>query len=228
MMQVFASWSGGKDSCLACHQAIMCGLRVSHLLNMTTEDGKRSCWHGLRAELVAAQSQAIGIPVLQRKTAMQAYESEFRSAIHELRNIGVQGGVFGDIDLEEHREWVERVCKQTSIRPFLPLWGRDQARILERFIALGFKAVIVAANAELFGEEWVGGELDSAFFTHVTSLQERLNLSVCGEAGEYHTFVVDGPLFEKRIEILECTKVRRNGYHLLDISRHELIAKSLK
>ena len=158
---------------------------------------------------------------------MQTYESEFRSAIHELLNTGVQGGVFGDIDLEEHREWVERVCKKTHIRPFLPLWGRDQTQILKRFMALGFKAVIVAANAELFGEEWIGGELDSAFFAHLVDLQKRVNLSVCGEAGEYHTLVVDGPLFKKRIEILASSKVRRNGYHLLDIAKHQLRAKSV-
>lgn len=227
-MQVFASWSGGKDSCLACYQAIMCGLRISHLLNMTTEDGKRSCWHGLGAELVVAQSQAIGIPVLQRKTPMQRYEREFKSAIHELRNVGVEGGVFGDIDVQEHREWVERICRQTSARPYLPLWGDDQRQILARFIALGFKAVIVAANAELFSEEWIGRQLDSGFFTHVVNLQRRVNLSVCGEAGEYHTLVVDGPLFEKRIEILESSRIRRNGYHFLNIWKHELTAKSLK
>jgi uncharacterized protein (TIGR00290 family) len=206
----------------------MSGLPVSHLLNMTTEDGRRSCWHGLRAELVEAQSQAIGIPVVQRKTPMQAYEREFISAVHELRNVGVEGGVFGDIDLEEHRGWVERVCKKTNIRPFLPLWGRDQTQILKRFIGLGFKAVIVAANAELFGEEWIGGELDSAFFAHLVNLQERVNLSVGGEAGEYHTLVVDGPLFKKRIEILASSKVRRNGYHFLDIAKNRLRAKSVR
>lgn len=217
-MQVFTSWSGGKDSCLACYEAIMSGLRVSHLLNMTTEDGKRSCWHGLRAELIEAQSQAIGIPVVQRSTPMQAYEREFISALHELRNLGVEGGVFGDIDLEEHRGWVEGVCKKTNIRPFLPLWGRDQTQILERFIGLGFKAVIVAVNAELFGEEWIGRELDYAFLAHLVNLQERVNLSVGGEAGEYHTLVVDGPLFKKRIEILASSKVGRSGYSFLDIA----------
>lgn len=159
---------------------------------------------------------------------MQAYEREFISAIHELRNVGVEGGVFGDIDLEEHRGWVERVCKKTNIRPFLPLWGRDQTQILKRFIGLGFKAVIVAANAELFGEEWIGGELDSAFFAHLVNLQERVNLSVGGEAGEYHTLVVDGPLFKKRIEILASSKVQRNGYHFLDIAKNRLRAKSVR
>jgi diphthine-ammonia ligase len=225
-MQVFTSWSGGKDSCLACYEAIMSGLRVSHLLNMTTEDGKRSCWHGLRAELIEAQSQAIGIPVVQRNTPMQAYEREFRSAVHELRNLGVEGGVFGDIDLEEHRGWVEAVCNKTNIRPFLPLWGRDQTQILERFIGLGFKAVIVAVNAELFGEEWIGRELDCAFLAHLANLRERVNLSVGGEAGEYHTLVVDGPLFKKRIEILASSKVERNGYFFLDIAESRLRPKS--
>jgi uncharacterized protein (TIGR00290 family) len=228
MTQVFASWSGGKDSCFACHRAILEGLRVSHLLNMITEDGKRSCSHGLSAELIAAQSEAIGIPILQRKTAMGTYEQEFKGAIHQVRSVGVEGGIFGDIDFEEHREWVDRVCQETGVQAFLPLWGCDQMQILKEFITSGFEAIIVAVKAELCGEEWVGRGLDSAFITQVSDLKQRFNISICGEAGEYHTLVVDGPLFKKRIEILESSKMQRNGYYFLDISKYELKAKCLK
>ena len=228
MTQVFASWSGGKDSCFACYRAILDGLRVSHLLNMITEDGRRSCSHGLSAELIAAQSEAIGIPILQRRTAMERYEQEFKSAIHELGKVGVEGGIFGDIDFQEHREWVDRVCRETGVQAFLPLWSCHQTQILREFISSGFEAVLVAVKAELFGEEWVGRELDSTFITHVSDLKQELNISVCGEAGEYHTLVVDGPLFKRRIEILETSKVQRNGYHFLDVSKYELKAKCLK
>ena len=228
MMQVFASWSGGKDSCFACYRAILEGFRVSHLLNMITEDGRKSCSHGLSAELITGQSAAIGIPILQRKTAMETYEQEFKSAIHELRKVGVEGGIFGDVDFEEHREWVDRVCQAAGVQAFLPLWGCDQMQLLKEFIGAGFKALVVAVNGELFGEEWVGRELDSTFITHVSDLKQKFNISMCGEAGEYHTLVVDGPLFKKRIEILESSKVQRNGYYFLDISKYELKAKCLK
>lgn len=228
MTQVFASWSGGKDSCFACYQAILDGLRVSHLLNMITEDGRRSCSHGLNAELIVAQSEAIEIPILQRRTVMERYEQEFKSAVQELRKVGVEGGIFGDIDFEEHREWVDRVCQETDVQAFLPLWGCDQRQILKEFMSSGFEAVLVAVKAELLGEEWVGRELDSTFITHISDLKEKFNISICGEAGEYHTFVVDGPLFKKRIDILESSKVQRNGYYFLDISKFELKATSLK
>lgn len=228
MTRVFASWSGGKDSCFACYRAILDGLRVSHLLNMITEDGRRSCSHGLSAELIAAQSEAIGIPILQRRTAMETYEQEFKSAVHELRKVGVEGGIFGDIDFEGHREWVDRVCQDTGVQAFLPLWGCDQMEILKEFIGSGFEAVVVAVKAELFGEEWVGRRLDSTFITHVSDLKRKFNISVCGEAGEYHTLVVDGPLFKRRIEILETSKAHRNGYYFLDIPKYELKAKCLK
>lgn len=228
MTQVFASWSGGKDSCFACYRAVLDGLRVSYLLNMITEDGRRSCSHGLSAELIAAQSEAIGIPILQRRTAMERYEEEFKSAIHEFQKVGVEGGVFGDIDFDEHREWVDRVCQETHVQAFLPLWGCDQRQILKEFMSSGFEAILVAVKAELLGEEWVGRGLDSTFVTHVSDLKQKFDISLCGEAGEYHTFVVDGPLFKKRIEILESSKVQRNGYYFLDVSKYELKAKSLK
>ena len=137
----------------------------------------------------------------------------------------MEGGIFGDIDFEEHREWIDRVCQETGVQAFLPLWDYDQMQILKEFVGSGFEAVLVAVKAELFGEEWVGRGLDSTFITHVSDLNQQFNVSVCGEAGEYHTFVVDGSLFKKRMEILESSKVQRNGYYFLDISKYELKAK---
>ena len=222
MHQVFASWSGGKDSCFACYRAIASGLKVSHLVNTVTEDGKRSWIHGLPVELLQMQSQAIGIPLVQRPTAMDSYEAEFKDTILTLKQEGVGGGVFGDIDLEEHREWVDRICRQVSISPYLPLWGQNQESILRDFIDAGFEAVIVVARADLFGEEWLGRRVDQDF---LSQLKRKFKVPLCGEAGEYHTFVVNGPLFNQRIEILETDKVLREDYWFLDILRYALRAK---
>ncbi len=225
MHQVFVSWSGGKDSCFACYQAAVSSLKVRYLLNMITEDGKRSWTHGLSTELLQMQSQAIGIPLVQRQTSMANYETEFKDTLLILKQTGISGGVFGDIDLEEHREWVDRICRQTGITPYLPLWGQSQEKILRNLIASGFEAIIVAARADLFGEEWLGRKIDWEFLSHLAKLKQTSDIQPCGEAGEYHTFVIDGPLFNQRIEILETNKVLREGRWFLEILKGELRSK---
>jgi len=225
MNRVFASWSGGKDSCFACYQASFSELKVRRLVNMITEDGRRSWTHGLSAELLQAQSQAIGIPLVQRRTTMANYEAEFKDMLLALKREGVRGGVFGDIDLDEHRQWIDRVCHEVDITPYLPLWGGSQDKILRDFMDSGFEAVIVAAKADLFGEEWLGRKVDLDFIRYLDELRETKDITPCGEAGEYHTFVTNGPLFKKRIEILETNKVLREGYWFLEILRWNLKAR---
>ena len=225
MQQVFASWSGGKDSCLACYRAIASGLKVRYLANTVTEDGKRSRSHGLPAEVLQVQSQAMGIPLVQRRTTWDNYEAEFKSMLRTFKQEGVNGGVFGDIDFEEHRQWVERVCQEVDIVPHLPLWGESQNKILRDFIDLGFEAVIIATKADLFGREWLGQRIDLNFIKHLDELRETKDITPCGEAGEYHTLVIDGPLFKKRMEILKTRKVFRDTRWFLDILDTELRTK---
>ncbi len=225
MQPVFTSWSGGKDSCLACYQANARGLKVRYLANMITEDGKCSWTHGQSAELLQAQSQAIGIPLVQRRTTGDNYEAEFKKMLFTLKQDGIEGGVFGDIDFDEHRQWVERVCGEVNITPHLPLWGESQDKILRDFVALGFEAVVVVARADLFGEEWLGRKVDLDFLKLLDELRETKDITPCGEAGEYHTFVTDGPLFKQQIEILETNKVLREGHWFLEILRCNLRTK---
>jgi uncharacterized protein (TIGR00290 family) len=225
MQQVFASWSGGKDSCLACYRAIANGLKVRYLANTVTEDGKRSRSHRLPAEVLQVQSQAVGISLVQRRTTWDNYEAEFKSMLRTFKQEGVKGGVFGDIDFEEHRQWVERVCQEVDIVPHLPLWGESQNKILRDFIDLGFEAVIIATKADLFGREWLGQRIDLNFIKHLDELKEIKDITPCGEAGEYHTLVIDGPLFKKRMEILKTRKVFRDTHWFLDIVDTELRTK---
>jgi uncharacterized protein (TIGR00290 family) len=192
---------------------------------MITEDGKRSWTHGLSAELLEAQSQAVGIPLIQRRTTMANYETEFKDMLLALKPEGVRGGVFGDIDLEEHRQWTNRICQQIDIIPYQPLWGRSQEAILKGFIGSGFEAVVVVARADLFSQEWLGRKINLDFLSHLSELKQTSDIQLCGEAGEYHTFVTDGPLFNQRIEILETNKVLRDGYWFLEILKYTLRSK---
>ncbi|HUV76406.1 MAG TPA: diphthine--ammonia ligase [Dehalococcoidales bacterium] len=222
MHQVFVSWSGGKDSCLACYRATADGMKVRYLANTVSEDGKRSFSHGLSAGVIKVQSQAMGIPLVQRRTNQNNYEAEFKNMLRAFKQEGIEGGVFGDIDFEEHRQWVERVCQDVAVTPHLPLWGENQNKVLKDFIDAGFESVIIATKADMIGEEWLGRRLDTDFISYLDELKKTKDVTPCGEAGEYHTLVVDGPLFKKRIEILESKKVLRNERWFLEISGTEL------
>ena len=217
MEAVFTSWSGGKDCCLACYRAVARGLKVRYLANMVAEDGKRSYSHGLAPRVLEAQAQAIGIPLIQQRARRNNYEAEFKKMLLSLKEEGISGGVFGDIDLDEHRQWIERVCGDVAVTPYLPLWGEKQEELLKDFISLGFTAIVVAAKAELFDREWLGRKVDRDFLDHLEVLKETKEVTPCGEAGEYHTLVVDGPLFERRLEILRSRRVLRDGRWFLSI-----------
>ena len=218
-MKVFVSWSGGKDSCLACYEAISQGYEIAYLLNMVTEDAKLSMSHGISSDLLRTQAQAIGIPLVQQRNLWDDYEQQFKNAVTELMREGVRGGVFGDIDyLPSHQDWVLRVCGDLGIEPIMPLWGRGTRQALDDFIRAGFEAVVVTCKSDVMGEEWLGRRIDRGFVEELARLGE---VDPSGESGEYHTFVVDGPLFQRRIRITHAQKILREDRWFLDIVEYE-------
>jgi len=182
--------------------------------------------HGLDSNLMVAQSQAIGIPIIQREVTWDAYEEGFKEIMMELKQLGIEGAVFGDIDMEEHKDWVNRVCNEVGIMPVEPLWGLDPEQILSDFIDAGFEAIVVNVKADLFGEGWLGRKVDESFLEDMRKLHSEHNVHICGELGEYHTLVIDGPIFKKRMNIVESKRVLKEGYWkywLLDISRYDIV-----
>ena len=226
MPEAFVSWSGGKDSCLACYRAIVSGINVRYLLNMVTEDGQWSRSHGLSAELLRVQAKALGIPLVQKQTTNAGYEAEFKNALLAFKQEGITLGVFGDIDFNEHRQWIERVCSAGGLTPLLPLWGQNQEEILKDFIRSGFESVVVATKADLLGEKWLGRKIDAAFLADLNELRKTKEITPCGEAGEYHTYVINGPLFRKRVEIREVSKEIKDDHWFLRIAKCAVKPKS--
>jgi len=223
MKKAFVSWSGGKDCCQAAYQAIQQGFEIQYLLNMATSDGRRSCSHGISARWIRLQSEATGIAVIQQPTTVDNYEAVFSNTLLKLKSEGVHYGIFGDIDFEPHREWITRVCAAAGIMPVLPLWQKDQTRIMQDFIEQGFVSVVVATQADMLEEEWLGRQIDASFLADLAAYDE--NITPCGEAGEYHTLVIDGPLFKKRLEIQAAGKVRRDKNWFLEIRKCVLAEK---
>lgn len=209
-MKVIASWSGGKDSCYAGYQAMLGGYEIKFLLNFISKEYKRCCFHGIESRLLETQAEGIGIPLVQKEVSpnMADYEKEFKNAVLELKTNGIEGMVFGDVYLEEHKNWVERVCKELEIEPIEPLWNMEPKKVVTEFINAGFKAIVVSAKADLFTGKDIGRKIDLSFLGDIT----KRNICPCGENGEFHTFVYDGPIFKKRIKILKTEKILREGF----------------
>lgn len=223
-MKVISSWSGGKDSCLACYKAMREGYQVEYLLNFISKEYQRCCFHGIEAELLHSQANLVGIPLIQKEVSavMEEYEREFKQAVSEVKAGVITGMVFGDVYLEEHKIWVDRVCKDLEIQPIEPLWGMPPEKVLEDFITLGFKAIVVSCKADLFGKEFIGKEVDEDFIKEL----RRKGICLCGENGEFHTLVVDGPIFKRRIEIIKSQAILKEGFWthwFLDIQEYKII-----
>jgi len=218
MTEYAASWSGGKDSCLACWKAISQGLKVSHLLNFIHADSTKAMSHGLDSKLIALQTQAMGLPILQQKVTWETYKAGFKDALEKLKLEGITGLVTGDIYLQEHKDWIDRVCGESGVRAVLPLWGMDSTELLNDFIETGFKAIIVSAKAKFLGKEWLGRQVDKKLASELG----QLGIDVCGEAGEFHTFVYDGPSFKKPVKISKAVPITREDHWTLDILEYSL------
>lgn len=210
----FASWSGGKDSCLALHRALAGGRPVSALFCMLHEEGNYSRSHGVPRELLAAQAKALGLPICFGSATWEGYEQAFKEEVRSMRARGVAAGVFGDIDLAEHRAWVERVCGELDIEPLLPLWGEDHRKLVTEFINLGYQALIVSVRMEYLSREWLGRTLTLSSLREL----EAAGVDPCGEGGEYHTFVFSGPLFAHPVDLVTGGVAERDGHLQLEIS----------
>ena len=228
MKKVIVSWSEGKDSCLACYKAMGKGYQIGYLLNLISKEYQRCCFHGIRKELINLQANLIGVPLFQKEvsTDMELYEKEFKEAIIYLKTKGSKGMVFGDIYLTEHKNWVERVCRDLKIKMIEPLWQTSPEKIIEEFICLGFKAVVVSAKAELFGKDFIGREIDQQLLEEL----KKRNICPCGENGEFHTFITGGPIFKKgEIEITKSRVILKEGFWphwFLDIQDYRSIPKN--
>lgn len=217
-MSYVVSWSGGKDGCFAGYLALAQGYEISHLVNFISQEFKRVSFHGTEARLIQLQSQAIGIPVRQQETTPDEYEQGFKEGVRSLLPGGVKGMVFGDIYNDQHLAWVEGVCADLGIEAVEPLWGKSTDDVISQFLDAGFEAVIVAADARLIDQGWLGRQVDRDFINYL----KARGIDPCGESGEYHTLVVDGPLFKRRIEITETRTIKRDGYWFLDTVKYRL------
>lgn len=208
----FVSWSGGKDSYLSLIKAKETGLEISNLVTFIGQDRERSMSHGLPLPLLQKQSHALGIPHVLEPVTWDSYEKGFQRVVAELVEEGVTGGVFGDINLPEHRQWVEEACRSAAIKPYFPLWGMEEEEVLGQLLALNVELLIVALRSDLLDAKWLGRILGQDFIRELTAA----GISPCGEHGEYHTMALFGPLFKERVELKPKGTRQRGQVLLLD------------
>src|SRR5579862_4245423 len=210
-------WSGGKDSAMALHALREEGAcRVTALLTTITEDYDRISMHGVRRELLKRQAESIGLPLhpvlIPPQCINATYEQRMKEALEHHLARGVRKVAFGDIFLEDLREYREKNLKQIGMQAVFPVWKRDTRELTREFLRLGFRAVAVCVDPRILDASFAGRELDAAFFADLPS-----NVDPCGENGEFHTFVFDGPIFQTPVRFTTGEVLERDSFVFCDL-----------
>ena len=214
---ILCSWSGGKDSCFALMQAIQIGYTPKVLLNVLNEEGKISRSHGIPSAILQQQALAAGLPIHLISSSWQEYEMHFTNALSQLQEeYTLTHAVFGDIDLQPHRDWEEKVCGNAGLTAILPLWKQDRRQLVNQMLESGIETIIVSCN-EKMGERFIGKMITPDLIDEL----ESMGIDACGENGEYHTLVLDCPLFEKRIDVEVVRKLHHGEYWFGELEKSQ-------
>lgn len=192
--KAFCSWSGGKDSCLALDRALTAGFEVTHLVTMFDETENHSRSHAVALEVMRAQAAALRIELITPRASWQDYERIFVETLRDLKAKGCEYGVFGDIDLQPHRDWEEKVCAAAGITAVLPLWNENRLDLVNEFFDKNFRSVVICVNEKSLPKEFCGRVFDKNFVADLPA-----SVDACGENGEFHTFAFDGKIFQNPI-----------------------------
>ena len=207
--KTYFNWSSGKDSALALYYLLQNEhYSVEKLVTTVNSHYNRVSMHGLRKELLLAQTKALNIPAnlieLPEMPSMEVYEQIMETSVSKLKKDGFTHSAFGDIFLEDLRTYRENQLAKQGFSTVFPIWKRDTKELINEFLDLGFKTSIVCANSKYFDKDFVGTVIDQHF---IDNLPEGVD--PCGENGEFHTFCFDGPIFKNPIEFTVGEKVYR-------------------
>ncbi|MEE9174771.1 MAG: diphthine--ammonia ligase [Thermodesulfobacteriota bacterium] len=196
---ILISWSGGKDSSLALYEIQKSrDYEVAALITTITSDYDRVSMHGLRTILLDEQASSLNIPLekifISKNASNDEYESRLKEVLLKYKQLGIRDVVFGDLFLEEIKKYREDLLGKIGMECVFPIWKRDTVKLAKKFIELGFKAITVCVDSNVLGKEFAGREFDEHFLDDLPKA-----IDPCGENGEFHTFVYDGPVFNTPI-----------------------------
>lgn len=209
--KLIVSYSGGKDSTLALYHTMQVGKAIG-LIVMLEEQGLRSRSHAMSMEIIQAQANALGLPIITASSSWNDYETEFLKLLADAKQQGAEVLVTGDLDMPEHGCWHDRITQQAGLKLCMPLWQRPHREVIEEFIQLGFKTMIVTVNLNL------GMKVDDLgkilTLDYIQELENR-GIDPCGEGGEFHSTVIDGPLFTAPIAVRKGDILYHENYAFL-------------
>jgi uncharacterized protein (TIGR00290 family) len=211
------SWSSGKDSALALHRVRETNeVEVVGLLTTVNAAFERVAMHGIRRALLAAQAVALGLPVhvvdLPWPCTNDVYEQRMSAMVTKARAAGIEAVVFGDLFLEDIRAYREQSLAGTGLRPLFPLWQRPTDVVAKELLELGVRAIISCVDPHQAPREFAGRWYDAAFLADLPA-----GVDPCGENGEFHTVVVDGPGFASALAVTVGEIVERDGFVFADV-----------
>jgi uncharacterized protein (TIGR00290 family) len=214
---VLFCWSGGKDSAMALHALRAdADCRITALLTTITEEYDRISMHGVRRVLLERQAESLGLPLhpvlIPPQCNNAIYEARMKEALEQHFARGVRKVAFGDIFLVDLREYREKNLAQVGMKALFPIWKRDTSELAREFVRRGFRAVTVCVDPRVLDASFAGRELDASFFADLPP-----GVDPCGENGEFHTFVFDGPIFRTPISCQVGEKAVRDGFCFCDL-----------
>lgn len=218
------SFSGGKDSTLALDRAIRQGWPVKYLVNLYDQASQRVRFHGIRKELLQAQADALGLPLLAYPTQPETFEQVFLAALKDLRARSVDAIIFGNIHLADVRAWYEERTTGHGLQHLEPLWGESPAVLVSEFMQRGYQAILTSVELARSRLEWLGQPLTPALVNEF----EQAAIDLCGERGEYHTFVTAGPLFQQPLSISLGQIVSLPGFALIEVTQASTMPEDMQ
>lgn len=216
--KVIFCWSGGKDSVMALYEAQKSGnYEILSLLTTTTEDYKRVSMHGVRNELVQQQAEALDLSLLKMRISKDStnkeYEFNMKRALFGFKAKGARSVIFGDIFLENLRQYREENLKQVGMKAIFPIWKKDTKELVKEFVNLGFRAIVTCVDSKVLDKSFVGCEINDQFISRLPE-----GIDPCGENGEFHSFVFDGPIFKEKIDVSIGEIVKRDAFYFCDLA----------
>ena len=205
------SYSGGKDSSLALCRAMQCG-GIPHQLIMTYNVGvERSWFHGVPEKLIRQTEASLGIPIKLVRTAGDDYTAQFESALTSIKKEGIPFALFGDIDIPDHIEWCTERCNKVGMRAHFPLLNESREALVYEFVDSGFTAHITTIDTSRMDKKYLGQKLTRQLLSSIQSD----GVDICGESGEFHSFVSDGPTFKSPVAFEFDQPIMRDQYAIL-------------
>jgi diphthine-ammonia ligase len=226
-MRVAALVTGGKDSALALHRALKLGYEVEVLVTMIPQREDSWMFHFPNIHLADLFAKAVEISLVKAET-VGIKETELKDLKNLLATLDIEGVVSGAISSRYQKERIDKVCQELNLKSIAPLWQEDSMRLLKEIINLNFEVIIVGVYAYGFDQSWLGRKIDSTTIKNLVELNDKYQISLVGEGGEYETLVLDAPFFKKRIQVVQTERIWKNHSGYLLVKEAKLVGKAEK